>query len=210
LGNSTLSAVRREEVVENGCVDRSHSALTEVIVVGFDLRRAVVVRVLNQCLNQVGVLNAELTEIQSSSEKSVVLKGRDKAVKLLFLVAESVFLNHYRPSQVLEQVSAESLHTLSSCSLRVGTIDSLAFVVCLFIELEELYNALSLTFSKLSDRSYEFIVFSLGKVGNVLTSEVIFVACLCSGELSVLIASEGVFLALSNVLCESFLEISLN
>ena len=43
LGDSPLSPVGREEVVEDGRVQRTHGSLSEVIVVRLDLRGEVVV-----------------------------------------------------------------------------------------------------------------------------------------------------------------------
>jgi hypothetical protein len=47
LGNGSLSTVGREEVVENGSIERTDGSLTEVIVVGFNFRAAIVVRIFN-------------------------------------------------------------------------------------------------------------------------------------------------------------------
>jgi hypothetical protein len=51
LGNGALSAIGREEVVENGRVEGANGALCEIVVIGFDLRAAVVVRVFNEYLD---------------------------------------------------------------------------------------------------------------------------------------------------------------
>jgi hypothetical protein len=47
LGNGSLSTVGREEVVENGSIERTDGSLTEVIVVGFNFGAAIVVRIFN-------------------------------------------------------------------------------------------------------------------------------------------------------------------
>ena len=62
LSDGALSAIGREEVVENGRVEGADCALTEVIIVGFNLGAAIVVRVLNENFDQVGVDAAEFAE----------------------------------------------------------------------------------------------------------------------------------------------------
>lgn len=62
MSDGALSAVGREEVVENGSVEWADCALTEVIIVGFNLWAAIVVGVLNEDLDQVGVDAAEFAE----------------------------------------------------------------------------------------------------------------------------------------------------
>ena len=59
LSDGALSAIGSEEVVENGGVEGADCALTEVIVVSFNLWAAIVVGVLNKDLDQVGVDAAE-------------------------------------------------------------------------------------------------------------------------------------------------------
>lgn len=62
MSDGALSAIGREEVVENGRVEGADCALTEVIIVGFNLGAAIVVRVLNENFDQVGVDAAEFAE----------------------------------------------------------------------------------------------------------------------------------------------------
>ena len=62
LSDGALSAIGREEVVENGRVEGADCALTEVIIVGFNLGAAIVVGVLNENLDQIGIDAAEFAE----------------------------------------------------------------------------------------------------------------------------------------------------
>ena len=62
MSDGALSAVGSEEVVENGRVEGADCTLTEVIVVGFDLGATIVVGVLYEDLDQVGIDAAEFTE----------------------------------------------------------------------------------------------------------------------------------------------------
>ena len=61
LSDGALSAVGSEEVVENGRVEGADCTLTEVIVVGFNLGATIIVGVLNEDFDQVGIDAAEFT-----------------------------------------------------------------------------------------------------------------------------------------------------
>ena len=102
MGDGALSAVGSEEVVENGRVEGADCALTEVIVVSFNLRAAIVVGVLNEDFDQVGVNAAEFAESLMSLVESIVLKRGDESIELLLLISLSALLYHNRSSEMLE------------------------------------------------------------------------------------------------------------
>ena len=98
LSDGALSAVGSEEIVENGGVEGTDCALTEVIVVSFNLGAAIVVGVFNEDLDQVGINAAEFAERLMSLVESIVLKRGDESVELLLLISLSALLYNYRPS----------------------------------------------------------------------------------------------------------------
>ena len=110
LGDGALPAVGREEVVEDGSVDWAHRLLTEVVVVSLDLGAAVVVRVLDEHLDHVCVLSAEISQGGVLAGECAVLKGGDEAIELLLLVAVAVLLHDDGSSEVLKELSAEILY----------------------------------------------------------------------------------------------------
>ena len=107
LSDGSLSSVRREEVVEYGSVQGADGSLSEVVIVGLDLGRAVVVRVTDQNLDHVRVLSAEIAQGHLALLQGIVLEGGEEAIELLLLVALTVLLNHDGACQVLQEVCAE-------------------------------------------------------------------------------------------------------
>ena len=112
LSNRALSSVRAEEVVEDGSVERAHCALSEIVVVGFNLRATVVVRIFNEDLDHVCILCAELSQSLLAAVELVILHGGDEAIELLLLIPLATLLNYDRASQMLQEVSPEDLHGL--------------------------------------------------------------------------------------------------
>ena len=102
LSNGSSSAISTEEVIENSSVEGTNSTLTKVIVVSLDLGAAIVMRVLNKNFNHIGIFTTELSQVLVILVKSVVLHGGDETIKLLFLIAVSVFLYNNSTSQVLK------------------------------------------------------------------------------------------------------------
>ena len=94
MSDGALSAISAEEVIEDSCVERADCALTEIVVVGFNLGASIVVRVLDQDLNHVGILPAELSQVLLALEQLVVLHGGDEAIELFLLVSLSVLLHN--------------------------------------------------------------------------------------------------------------------
>ena len=133
LSDGALSAVGSEEIVENGGVEGTDCALTEVIVVSFNLGAAIVVGVFNEDLDQVGINAAEFAERLMSLVESIVLKRGDESVKLLLLISLSALLNNYRASEMLEKLLSENSHSLGIVFTGKVMVESLTLIVDLFI-----------------------------------------------------------------------------
>lgn len=171
LSDGALSAIGSEEVVENGRVEGADCALTEVIVVGFNLGAAIVVGVLNEDLDQVSINAAEFAERLMSLVESIVLKRGDKSVELLLLISLSALLNNYRSSEMLEKLLSENSHCFGIVFTCKVMIESLALVVYLFILRKVADKLLPLGIIDLIQGSNEAVVLVLGPLVNTPARE---------------------------------------
>ena len=171
LSDGALSAVGSEEIVENGGVEGTDCALTEVIVVSFNLGAAIVVGVFNEDLDQVGINAAEFAERLMSLVESIVLKRGDESVKLLLLISLSALLNNYRSSEMLEKLLSENSHCFGIVFTGKVMIESLALVVYLFILRKVADKLLPLGIIDLIQRADEAVVLVLGPLINTPARE---------------------------------------
>ena len=133
MGNSSLSTISREEVVENGCIEGSDGALSEIIIIGFNLWAKIIMRILDQNLNHIGILFAEFTKSLILLVELIVLHGGEEAIILLLLISLPVLLHDDGPSEVLQEVSAEYSHRFRLMVPSEMMIDPLPLIVELFI-----------------------------------------------------------------------------
>jgi hypothetical protein len=168
------------------------------------------VRVLNENLDHVSVLCAELTQVQASAEQTVVLKRGDETVKLFLLVAEAVLLHDDGASKVLEQVRAEGLHSLRAAAVGEGAVDALSCVIGLLVVLEVGDDVLSRAISQIADASNELLEFVAGEVGDIAAREVSLVSVAGLSKGASLSCCKLILFTVGDVLSVSLLEISLN
>jgi hypothetical protein len=102
LGHCALPPISTEEVVEDCRVEGADGTFTEIVIVGFDLGAAIVMGILDEDLDHVCVLHAELSQGLLTLVQLPVLHRGDETVKLLFLVPLAMLLNNDRASKVLE------------------------------------------------------------------------------------------------------------
>lgn len=162
MSDGASSLVCGEEVVEDGGVKGADSLLAEIVIVGLDFRAAVVVGVLDEALDHVGILAAELSQVLVLSVEGVVLEGGDEAIKLLLLVSLTVLLHDDGASEVLQEVSAETYKSLIIASLGKISIDSAAIVISALVVLEVLDQRAAACLVLILKRANEGVILSLG------------------------------------------------
>ena len=102
----------------------------EVVVVCLDLRALVVVAVLDQRLNQMTVLLAEVFHAVALVFQTADLRSKQEPIELLLLVSLSIFLYDDCGAEVLKQLVLEVVEVLCLLiSLEVGE-DAVALRVC--------------------------------------------------------------------------------
>ena len=181
MSDGALSAISAEEVIEDSCVERADCALTEIVVVGFNLGASVVVRVLDQYLNHVGILPAELSQVLLALEQLVVLHGGDEAIELFLLVSLSVLLHNNGACKVLKKVSSEHCHGFRGVLTCEVMVDALAFVIGFLVICKVSREFLGSTFGELLKTRDEGFILCFRKVFNWASRErrIVLIACGC-------------------------------
>lgn len=134
MGNGSLSHISAEEIVEDCGVQWSDLLFAKAVVVGLNLWRFEVVRLVNHALDYSGVVDAELFHGGVLVLKVSSLNRDEESIELLLLISISILLNDNSGRKMMKKlvfefvkridvgISSEVVENFLSITLSLGVV----------------------------------------------------------------------------------------